>query len=151
MDGVMMCHAPFLGQMVDSRDHRGRYHVCDHAHWTALLHMWHKYNPWGGNVSRTISQSQDQRSRQSALSVTSLHVGHKYNPWGTDMSRTISMSKSSIVNSIVNQYVMLCAVLSLPIITYVTLKWFVCFLCIIPPMSEGFFLHVCPLKYPFVI
>ena len=51
----------------------------------------------------------------------------------------------------VNQYVVLCIILLLPIITYVTMKWFVFFIFIIPPMSQGFFLHVCPLKYPFVM
>ena len=63
----------------------------------------------------------------------------------------VGEGKCDIYVHLLNQYVVLCGILVLPIITYVTLKWFVCFLFIIPPMSQGFFLHVCPLKYHFVM
>ena len=33
------------------------------AYFIVYIHMWHKYNPWGDNVSHKISKSIGQRSR----------------------------------------------------------------------------------------
>ena len=33
------------------------------AYFMDYIHMWHKYNPWGDDVSRTFSRSIGQRSR----------------------------------------------------------------------------------------
>ena len=40
-----------------------RLFTCEVAYFMDYIHMWHKYNPWGDDVSRTISRSIDQRSR----------------------------------------------------------------------------------------
>ena len=55
---------------------------------TDSLHMWHKYNPWSNDVSRTTPRPIDQRSRSW------LHMCHKCNTWGGDVSRTIFRSES---------------------------------------------------------
>ena len=36
---------------------------CDIAYFIDYIHMWHKYNPWGDNVSHIISWPIGQRSR----------------------------------------------------------------------------------------
>ena len=63
---VTMCRAPFPGQKVKGQGHRGRskFWLCPlRPYWTDSLHMWYTSNPWGEDVSRTISGSKGQRSR----------------------------------------------------------------------------------------
>ena len=76
-------------------------------YWTDSLHMWYIHNPWGNDVSRTISGSKGRRSRSwgsfEVLAVSapwlrpywtdSLHMWYTHNPSDNDVSRTTSGSK----------------------------------------------------------
>ena len=69
----------------------------------ALPHMWHTYNTWVGDVSRTICRTKGQRSKSHGsfkvlapsapwlrpYLMESLHMWHTYNTWGGNVSRTI--------------------------------------------------------------
>ena len=63
-----MCHGPFSGWKVKSQGHMDQpkclvCSLCSSVPISTIHFIWDTNNPWGRNVSRTISRSKAQRSR----------------------------------------------------------------------------------------
>ena len=57
---------------------------CDLAYLMDHIHMWHKYNPWGDDVSRTISRSIGQKVKILQV-IRIFAVGQRVSLWITDL------------------------------------------------------------------
>ena len=125
MDDVSWINSGTKGQTSRSRSH-GLLEVFAvsvlwlRGYFTNMLDVWHKYNPWGDVVSRTISRSKVQRSWSHRLfelfavstpwlcdQFNSFHMWHKYNPWGV-MCRTPFLGQKVKVTWVIQSFCCVC-------------------------------------------
>ena len=104
-----MCRAPFSGRKVKGQGHMDLSiflpcPLCSSIPISPIQLIWYTHNPWGHNVSCTISRSKCQRSWSHGwfevfapwlppYLTKSCHMCHTHNIWGCNVSRPIFRMK----------------------------------------------------------